>query len=142
MVVTSRGEILDRGDCGGPQLAAGVGAQAGDQRQVTGGFPPLRAVARERTGRARRSGLSPGRCRDRRLGRELLGQPDARVIDHGCDVVDPQRLQPVVAEQQVDVRRDLHPDCRQRLGIGGELQHRGGAGMPGEFGVVRLVAAG
>ncbi len=41
----------------------------------------------------------------------------------------------------MDVARDVYADRRQRLGIGGELQHRGRTGVAGEFGVVRLVAS-
>ncbi len=42
----------------------------------------------------------------------------------------------------MDAPRGGHPDRRQRPGVGGQLHHGRGTGVPGELGVVRLVAAG
>ncbi len=134
-----RGQCVDGAEPGRDELAALVGPHARDQRQVPVGLTRARAVLGETASRAGRALVVPDLHRQ---GGGAVLQPRAQPFQQRQEVLDTQGFRAAVAEQQVHVRPGGPARTAQRVGVRGQLHHRGRLRVPGELRVVDLVAAG
>jgi hypothetical protein len=136
--VGCHGQIVDRGDTRGVQLAALGEFHARDEQHVAVQLDLLRARCAPAADGVPRVAPRGGRVIRHPFVEHGLKTGAASAVD-GQDV--PQRMGAgaPVAEDQVDVLADLHAERHHLVAVRGQLQQRGDLGAAGELGVVDLV---